>query len=75
MIVVHSVVLSVISIHALRKEGDVIFVVRDVRDAGFLSTPSARRATDNMLICFDTRIISIHALRKEGDRPTQPPVT
>ena len=58
----------VISIHALRKEGDVIFVVRDVRDAGFLSTPSARRATDLPGGLVQKLHISIHALRKEGDR-------
>ena len=57
-----------ISIHALRKEGDVIFVVRDVRDAGFLSTPSARRATDLPGGLVQKLHISIHALRKEGDR-------
>ena len=37
--------------------------------SGFLSTPSARRATK--LRCLDIRIIriSIHALREEGDLP------
>ena len=33
----------------------------------FLSTPSARRATDNGLIYFQEVTISIHALREEGD--------
>ena len=34
-----------ISIHALREEGDDRAVVRDHECRGFLSTPSARRAT------------------------------
>ena len=34
----------------------------------FLSTPSARRATDNINGTVDARSISIHALREEGDR-------
>ena len=34
-----------ISIHALREEGDVQFAVAFPNQAGFLSTPSARRAT------------------------------
>ena len=33
----------------------------------FLSTPSARRATDNIAVFFKTFCISIHALREEGD--------
>ena len=33
----------------------------------FLSTPSARRATDNGLIYFQEVAISIHALCEEGD--------
>ena len=35
----------VISIHALREEGDVFFVAANTLDQLFLSTPSARRAT------------------------------
>ena len=34
-----------ISIHALREEGDMASVALIVRHMGFLSTPSARRAT------------------------------
>ena len=56
-----------ISIHALREEGDPYMpeVFHDVMK--FLSTPSARRATD--VICDTIRVsrISIHALREEGD--------
>ena len=33
----------------------------------FLSTPSARRATDNINRVYDELLISIHALREEGD--------
>ena len=33
----------------------------------FLSTPSARRATENQLDDFQKKMISIHALREEGD--------
>ena len=36
----------------------------------FLSTPSARRATDLYRLIADFRMISIHALREEGDRFT-----
>ena len=34
----------------------------------FLSTPSARRATNSRFISLINRKISIHALREEGDR-------
>ena len=37
--------LAIISIHALREEGDVVDVANDVLALLFLSTPSARRAT------------------------------
>ena len=59
-----------ISIHALREEGD---YTRSASTAGvraFLSTPSARRATqaaDRFVIAL---VISIHALREEGDTRT-----
>ena len=58
---------DLISIHALREEGDVsvngfthILVL-------FLSTPSARRATVWPSKSALPRVISIHALREEGD--------
>ena len=57
-----------ISIHALREEGDVMEMQPAFWQLLFLSTPSARRATE---VCgADRRIceISIHALREEGDR-------
>ena len=56
-----------ISIHALREEGD----PRESHPAGslriFLSTPSARRATELKDQMDDLDDISIHALREEGD--------
>ena len=66
---------KLISIHALREEGDNLGNGINHELCIFLSTPSARRATfheDNMLFVVD---ISIHALREEGDRrpPTHQP--
>ena len=56
-----------ISIHALREEGDqTVQKVRFYRSV-FLSTPSARRATLSLGVAVDDQIISIHALREEGD--------
>ena len=58
---------STISIHALREEGDCLCVyVVGVGDQ-FLSTPSARRATDVLRFAVGPCNISIHALREEGD--------
>ena len=78
-----------ISIHALREEGDLFiedsyacrkdFYPRPprggrrtnqhikVQNSGFLSTPSARRATVAGCKPIHLFIISIHALREEGD--------
>ena len=57
----------VISIHALREEGDLISDSdRDLGDK-FLSTPSARRATEEDAGAGLPAFISIHALREEGD--------
>ena len=72
-----------ISIHALREEGDQApqtrkeqakyFYPRPPRgghrqaDGQFLSTPSARRATDTLPTLSTAWMISIHALREEGD--------
>ena len=58
-----------ISIHALREEGDAA-PHRSYRSShGFLSTPSARRATQITVPCLVYAIvISIHALREEGDQ-------
>ena len=56
-----------ISIHALREEGDLQCVVDFVQLFKFLSTPSARRATENDTNYWAEKTISIHALREEGD--------
>ena len=58
-----------ISIHALREEGDA-GVFSQIVDLGvFLSTPSARRATNMRKAPTSCSSISIHALREEGDAP------
>ena len=63
-----------ISIHALREEGD----LRPGHLAGrsrFLSTPSARRATQHSHGLELLINISIHALREEGDETVETPST
>ena len=57
-----------ISIHALREEGDSIFGTLAYIQGLFLSTPSARRATDEDVHSQLKLCISIHALREEGDQ-------
>ena len=59
-----------ISIHALREEGDQGRCSRRWPLGGFLSTPSARRATRARPAQWPGAAISIHALREEGDRPS-----
>ena len=56
-----------ISIHALREEGDGVFSLCAEIIKLFLSTPSARRATDVTSNILFESVISIHALREEGD--------
>ena len=56
-----------ISIHALREEGDLLPQKQLPALAGFLSTPSARRATREERLRANLSQISIHALREEGD--------
>ncbi len=56
-----------ISIHALREEGDVTDCYTRIKDGQFLSTPSARRATNYRHLILAAQNISIHALREEGD--------
>ena len=58
----------IISIHALREEGDVVPGRLAARRRLFLSTPSARRATFSQYSLDYHITISIHALREEGDR-------
>ena len=57
-----------ISTCALREEGDPAIIKITASHSGFLSTPSARRATDRQKHSSRTFTISIHALREEGDR-------
>ena len=59
--------LWLISIHALREEGDRPHHAGLEPDSGFLSTPSARRATRAWTQATSSTPISIHALREEGD--------
>ena len=59
--------LMIISIHALREEGDVNGCLPRQKRCKFLSTPSARRATSTLAQVMATQGISIHALREEGD--------
>ena len=62
--------LQIISIHALREEGDVLLISIVALRRQFLSTPSARRATVPAGMRRGKREISIHALREEGDLPS-----
>ena len=59
-----------ISIHALREEGDAYSFFTMQRMMKFLSTPSARRATEHPVAAGVIPCISIHALREEGDVTT-----
>ena len=61
-----------ISIHALREEGDTTRLSSAESKRKFLSTPSARRATQCAMSYITTINISIHALREEGDLVIQP---
>ena len=56
-----------ISIHALREEGDRSVSLSASSLVRFLSTPSARRATEDSGAFAIIDVISIHALREEGD--------
>ena len=58
-----------ISIHALREEGDIQPLILLNVLFLFLSTPSARRATEARRPRGREGRISIHALREEGDPP------
>ena len=59
-----------ISIYALREEGDRTLTGKWPKARAFLSTPSARRATQRRRAARRARQISIHALREEGDTTT-----
>ncbi len=61
-------VVLVISIHALREEGDPWTArMTNMPNCYFLSTPSVRRATARQRAGGILLVISIHALREEGD--------
>ena len=62
-------IIHLISIHALREEGDKHTGKHLQHYQRFLSTPSARRATGKPRPWRKHHIISIHALREEGDGP------
>ena len=57
----------IISIHALREEGDALWACFRCAACLFQSTPSARRATNEAHFNQVPNLISIHALREEGD--------
>ena len=57
-----------ISIHALRVEGDIFYITIFFKFYAFLSTPSGWRATYVTMTMTMTDYISIHALRVEGDK-------
>ena len=57
----------IISIHALREEGDLVWCLSSISSSLFQSTPSARRATEGVIAGQLAPVISIHALREEGD--------
>ena len=57
-----------ISIHALREEGDRGRRRPPHPHQRFQSTPSARRATEEDARRYEVVMISIHALREEGDQ-------
>ena len=59
--------LSIISIHALRGEGDYRPVISLPLSTRFQSTPSVGRATTRSRKTNKIKKISIHALRGEGD--------
>ena len=58
---------KVISIHALRVEGDFQIIDQPQYFYKFLSTPSGWRATGTLVVYDRVKTISIHALRVEGD--------
>ena len=67
--VIHHAV--IISIHALRVEGDLRLRFSAVLGLQFLSTPSGWRATIEWCDALAATKISIHALRVEGDLSLQ----
>ena len=66
-VVPYDAVWYVISIHALREESDLFKIPALSSVLKFLSTPSARRATETGAMSVTPINISIHALREESD--------
>ena len=60
-----------ISIHALRGEGDNFIALSGGQGISFQSTPSVGRATTSNNSEYNHPKISIHALRGEGDKSTR----
>ena len=61
-----------ISIHALREEGDDVFQIISAVDVAFLSTPSARRATQSRPAC-DNISLYFYPRPPRGGRQAPPP--
>ena len=72
---IHDRDFQMISIHALREEGDQRLPADRKQPPIFLSTPSARRATNAVQLILEGRSISIHALREEGDLTARGSIT
>ena len=66
---------SEISIHALREEGDAQAIAEDDGEWEFLSTPSARRAT-KFLHGIESEVLDFYPRPPRGGRPDEgrPPV-
>ena len=60
-------IISYISIHSLRMEGDPSTAATYHRRRSFQSTPSVWRETDHGVTSARINPISIHSLRMEGD--------
>ena len=63
-----------ISIHALREEGDTSAVTGTVIPSDFYPRPPRGGRPDSPVICGIINYISIHALREEGDPSSQGPL-
>ena len=60
-------IISDISIHSLRMEGDTRKIILHMINRTFQSTPSVWRETEDKRRCTECVHISIHSLRMEGD--------
>ena len=71
MLILRGHIASVISIHALREEGDLPHRKRFSSAILFLSTPSARRATEHRLCSFGGQT-HFYPRPPRGGRPQRP---